>query len=99
MKRYPPESVVLWKHFIIYATALGIADKVIANMKIVLTAEEVEHLGIYSHPAAIMSFNHAFTYGISTATAASRGGVHCGRFGGGISGVGGGFGGGGGGAR
>ena len=99
MKRYPPESVVLWEHYIVYATALGIADKVIANMKLVLPAEEVERLGIYSHPAAITSFNHAFTSGITKATAGQGGGGSGSGFGGGVGGVGGGFEGGGGGAR
>ncbi|ODS40858.1 MAG: hypothetical protein A7315_07380 [Candidatus Altiarchaeales archaeon WOR_SM1_79] len=95
MERYPPASVVLWGHFIVYATALGIADKVIKNMRLILPEEEVESMGIYAYPGVASSFNHALNSGISTATAGSGGG---GFSGGGVGGAGGGAGGGGGGA-
>ena len=28
IKEYPPESVIVWNQFLVYATALGVADKV-----------------------------------------------------------------------
>jgi len=86
MERYPPKSIVLWEHFIVYATALGIADKVIKNMQLIIQKEEVESLGIYAYLAVALSFNHYFNSVISTASS------------GGVGGVGGGAGGGGGGA-
>lgn len=97
IKRYPPESVIVWEHFIVYATALGIADKVVSNMQLMLPKEEAERIGIYAHPAISASFNHAFNSGIAKANEGS--GRSGGGFGGGVGGAGGGFGGGGGGAR
>jgi len=34
MKEHPPESIVVWKKYLIYGTALGVADKVYESMKL-----------------------------------------------------------------
>lgn len=34
MKEHPPESIVIWKKYLIYGTALGVADKVYESMKL-----------------------------------------------------------------
>lgn len=36
LKNMPPESLILWEKYLIYGISLGIADKVISNMKILL---------------------------------------------------------------
>ena len=42
IKEYPPESVAVWNHYLVYATALGVADKVKEAMKIHLPAESLD---------------------------------------------------------
>ena len=34
MKEHPPESIVIWNQYLVYATALGVADKVYESMKL-----------------------------------------------------------------
>jgi len=34
MKEHPPESIVIWKKYLIYGTSLGVADKVYESMKL-----------------------------------------------------------------
>lgn len=34
MKDYDEKSIVLWEHYLVYATGLGVAEKVIENLKI-----------------------------------------------------------------
>lgn len=34
IKEYPPESIIVWKKYLIYGAALGIADKVYESMKL-----------------------------------------------------------------
>lgn len=91
IKEYPPESVTVWNHYLVYATALGVADKVSENMKLSVPPEELNNSDIYrfhyygGYAMLGTSMNHGATTGTSDS-------------GGGFGGSGGGGGGGGGGA-
>ena len=92
IKEYPPESVTIWNHYLVYATALGVADEVIKNMKMSVPPEELTHNDLYRFHSyggyAILSTS--MNHGATTGTTSSSGG--------GFGGSGGGGGGGGGGA-
>ena len=49
MKEHPPESIVVWNHYLVYATALGVADKVYEAMKLQVSEGYLddEYLGSY----------------------------------------------------
>lgn len=92
-------SIVLWEHYLVYATAFGIADKVIKQLKLVYPELNDDlYFNTYGYSAMYIathtdfsnSFSGAISSSISTATSSGSGA------GGGFSG-GGGFGGGGGG--
>ena len=34
IKEHPPESIIIWKKYLIYGAALGVADKVYESMKL-----------------------------------------------------------------
>jgi len=93
IKEYPPESVVVWNNYLVYATALGVADKVKKTMKMSLTDSQLNESNIYLFHSyggyAILA--SGLSTGMTTATSGSGGS-------GGVGGVGGGSGGGGGGA-
>lgn len=98
IKEYPPESVTVWNQYLVYATALGVADEVRDNMKLTLPQEELDESYVYSFHyyggyTALASSLHT---GMSTDTSEGQGGFGGGS--GGVGGVGGGSGGGGGGA-
>ncbi len=40
MKEYPPESVEIWDKYLVYASALGIADKVTESMELIIPQKE-----------------------------------------------------------
>lgn len=99
IKEYPPESIIIWEEYLVYATALGCADKVEAALKEIVPREQWERQS-----------NHGLMYGaygymlgrnmhmvrnaaVQTVSASSAKG-----FSGGVGGAGGGSGGGGGGA-
>jgi uncharacterized membrane protein len=91
----PPESIILWEEYLVYATALGIADTVRKNLNRIVPEdiwrEQSRHPFIY-YPVtayAINSFN-TLTTSVRTASSSGSGG---GGFGGGGSGGGGGGGG------
>ena len=93
LKEHPPESIKLWDYYMVYAVALGVAEKVIKNMSLVVPKEQMNTSSFYAfyyHPMFFTGFNQAYT---SSNPSSSGGGL------GGVGGVGGGFGGGGGGAR
>ncbi|MFV2041110.1 MAG: DUF2207 domain-containing protein, partial [Candidatus Hydrothermarchaeales archaeon] len=93
LKEHPPESIKLWDYYMVYAVALGVAEKVIKNMSLVVSKEQMNTSSFYAfyyHPIFFTGFNQAYT---SSNPSSSGGGL------GGVGGVGGGFGGGGGGAR
>ncbi len=91
MKEHPPESIVIWNQYLVYATALGIADKVYESMKLqVIEYADDEYLGSYYYYGTGYYMMHsAITTGISTATA-DTGSSGFGDIGGGSGGGGGG---------
>lgn len=96
IKEYPPESVVIWNKYLVYATALGVADAVRKAMELSLPKDQLEGSDIYlfHYYGGYYLLAHSLNTGMTTASAGSGDG---GDFGG-VGGVGGGFGGGGGGA-
>ena len=97
LSQYPPESVVLWEDYLVYATALGIADKVEKHLKKLVPKEVKVEESVYYYP--YRRFGRQFfvvsSVAHSTVSASSSSG---GGFSGGAGSVGGGSGGGGGGA-
>jgi uncharacterized membrane protein len=93
IKEYPPESVVVWNNFLVYATALGVADKVRKSMGMTLPKEQLDQSDIYlfHYYGGYALLSSSLSTGMSTATQGEGGS-------GGVGGVGGGSGGGGGGA-
>ena len=92
LKEHPPESIKLWDFYMVYAVALGVAEKVIKNMKLVVPAEQIESSRFHSlhyYPFFFTGFNGSYNNSNPSSSAG----------GGGVGGIGGGFGGGGGGAR
>lgn len=97
MKDYDEKSIVLWEHYLVYATGLGIAEKVIKNLKIKFPTEFNENdvnmntvvLAMCLNTDTYNSFNSSFNSFASTAFSNPSSG----------SGSGGGFSGGGGGGR
>jgi len=91
IKEYPPESVKIWNKYLVYATALGVADKVRKTMEMSLPGEELARSDIYlfHYYGGYVLLSSSLDTGMSTATGGGAGGV---------GGVGGGAGGGGGGA-
>jgi uncharacterized membrane protein len=94
IKEYPPESIVIWNKYLVYATALGAADAVKKAMELYLPKEQLDGSDIYMfhYYGGYFLLSSAFDTGINTASASSGDGF------GGVGNVGGGFGGGGGGA-
>ncbi len=98
-----PPAVAVWEHYLVYAVPLGVADRVIAQLRTVYPAEELDRLtGLrtWSRPPsggrrdALASFA-GFTTALAAATSSATSG---GGGGGGFSGGGGGGGGGSGGS-
>ena len=95
IKEHPPESIVIWNKYLVYGTALGVADEVYESMKLHkpnLYEDDYYYSDLYrfhSYSGLIM-LNSAFNTGVSAANPSSDGG--------GFGGIGGGSGGGGGGA-
>ncbi len=94
IKEYPPESIVIWNKYLVYATALGAADAVKKAMELYLPKEQLDGSDIYMfhYYGGYFLLSSAFDTGINTASASTGDGF------GGVGDVGGGFGGGGGGA-
>ncbi len=92
LEEHPPESIKIWDHYLVYATALGVAKEVLHNMSLVVPSDQLEGSNFY----LIHSSYAQFGSGFGSAYAAS---APSGSGGGGVGGVGGGSGGGGGGAR
>ena len=95
IKEHPPESIVVWNKYLVYGTALGVADEVYKSMKLhePRVADDDYYYGdlymFHSYSGLIM-LESAFNNGISAANPSSDGG--------GFGDIGGGSGGGGGGA-
>lgn len=93
MKEHPPESIVIWNQYLVYATALGVADKVYDAMKLQINEGYLddEYLDSYYYYGTGYSIMHsAINTGIQTANNDSNSS--------GFADIGGGSGGGGGGA-
>ncbi|MDL2246952.1 DUF2207 domain-containing protein [Methanobrevibacter sp. OttesenSCG-928-K11] len=90
MKEHPPESIVIWNEYLVYATALGVADNVKKAMDFHIPSDSLEHNDLYyyhSYGGTYLLYS-AMSTGFSAANPSSSG----------VGGVGGGSGGGGGGA-
>ncbi|SDA66552.1 DUF2207 domain-containing protein [Methanobrevibacter millerae] len=95
INEHPPESIVIWNKYLVYGTALGVADEVYKAMKLHVPKihdDDYYYGDLYwfHSYAGLSMLNSAFNDGISAANPSSSGG--------GFGGVGGGSGGGGGGA-
>lgn len=94
LKEHPPESIQLWDSYLVYATALGVAEEVLKNMSLVVPAEQLKASHFYYVHHSYGQFGSGFGRAYSSSAPSSSGSG-----GGGVGGVGGGSGGGGGGAR
>ena len=92
IKEYPPESIVIWKKYLIYGTALGVADNVFKSMKMHVPdiSDYDDGIFLYHYYGGYYVFSQAFKTSESAANPSSGSG--------GFGGFGGGSGGGGGGA-
>lgn len=113
-KDYPMPGIVIWEKYLIYATTLGISDKVMEQLRVKLTSNNFEYedsevtfmrgyymgrtSSFYFYNTVSRSFTQAKSRSISTIAAATRSSAGGGGHGGGFSG-GSSFGGGGGGGR
>jgi len=92
LKEHPPESIKLWDSYLVYATALGVAEEVLKNMSLVVPDEQLKYSHFYYVHHSYTQFGAGFGRAYSASAPSSSGS-------GGVGGVGGGSGGGGGGAR
>ncbi|MHC1754751.1 MAG: DUF2207 domain-containing protein [Methanosarcina sp.] len=93
LKEHPPESIKIWDSYLVYATALGVAEEVLKNMSLVVPSEQLKESHFYYVHHSYGQFGSGFGTAYSSSAPSSSGS------GGGVGGVGGGSGGGGGGAR
>jgi uncharacterized membrane protein len=98
MKSHGYKGTIIWGKFIVYAAALGVADKVLEELKKenLITEKEYSHYNFVNLPSPISSSIGTFYFGRSNGFGGGLGGGGGGSFGGG---GGGGIGGGGGGGR
>ena len=94
IKEHPPESIVIWNKYLVYGTALGVADKVYESMKLNMPNvydDDYYYGDLYTFHSysGLMLLNSAFNNGISAANPSSDGGSF-GDIGGGSGGGGGG---------
>ena len=92
INEHPPESIVIWKQYLIYGAALGVADNVYKAMKLQETniSDFNDDIFLYHQYGGYYMMHNAFITGESAANPSSDAG--------GFGGLGGGSGGGGGGA-
>ena len=91
IKEHAPDSIVVWKKYLIYGTALGIADKVYESMKLKIPdyADYDDSVLVYHYYGGYHMMHAAYDTGYSAANPSDSSG---------FGGIGGGSGGGGGGA-
>ena len=91
LNEHPPESIVIWNQYLVYATALGVADNVYEAMQMHVPRDSYydNNLFLFYHYNGMWMMHNAINTGFSTVS---------GNSGSGLGGVGGGSGGGGGGA-
>ena len=92
LKEHPPESIKIWDHYLVYATALNVAKEVIDNMSLIVPSEELRGSNFYLIHGSYAQFSSGFDHAYSSSAPSESGS-------GGVGGIGGGSGGGGGGAR
>lgn len=100
LKEYPPESIIIWEEYLVYATALGIADKVLKSLKKIVPEDIIQQSG---HSYMYVPYWYVMGTGFRTLHTSAYAAAHpssSGSGGGGFGagGAGGGAGGGGGGA-
>jgi len=91
IKEYPPESIKIWDKYLVYATALGIADNVRKSMEMALPEDKLARSDLYM-------FHYYGGYTVLSAGLAAGMKASMSGGAGGAGGIGGGAGGGGGGA-
>ena len=91
IKEHPPESIVIWRKYLIYGAALGIADKVYENMKLYETDFDFynDDIFLYHHYGGYYMMHNAIITG-EHVSMPSTDGSDFGNFGGGSGGGGGG---------
>ena len=94
INEHPPESIVIWRKYLIYGASLGVADKVYEAMKLqeqnFSTYYDNDDIFLYHHYGGYYMMHHAIMSGQETISSSSDSGS--------FGGLGGGSGGGGGGA-
>ena len=91
IKEYPPESIAVWKKYLIYGAALGVADEVYESMKLQVPniSDYDDGIFMYHYYGGYSLMNSAFETGQTAANPSSDSGSF-GGFGGGSGGGGGG---------
>lgn len=91
IKEHPPESIAIWKKYLIYGAALGVADEVYESMKMEVPniSEYDDGIFMYHYYGGYSLMNSAFETGETAANPSSDSGSF-GGFGGGSGGGGGG---------
>lgn len=90
LSTYPPQSVILWDDYIIYATALGVAKEVINNLKKLYPEPPSTPVAsrVYYSPVLMAELSSFRSIAVSTVSSSSSSGSHSGggRIGGGSGG-------------
>ena len=91
INEHPPESIVIWNKYLVYGSALGVADEVYKAMKLHVPNihEFDDSLYMYHYYGGYYMMHHAFDTGVSAANPSSDS-SDFGGFGGGSGGGGGG---------
>ncbi|MBQ6098803.1 MAG: DUF2207 domain-containing protein [Methanobrevibacter sp.] len=91
IEEHPPESIVVWKKYLIYGASLGVADNVYKSMKLheKNISDYDDNIFLYHHFGGYYMMHHAFETGQTTANPSSDSGSF-GNIGGGSGGGGGG---------
>lgn len=76
IKDYPPESIKIWNKYLVYATALGVAEKVRKSMELYLPTDQLELSEIYMfhYMGGYNILSTSLAGGFTTATIESAGG-------------------------
>jgi Predicted membrane protein len=93
IEKYPPASVIIWDHYIVYAMALGVAETALKNMKLSSPAGQIEgsHFHyIYYYPFFYSGMHSSYSSSVPQSGGGGLGGIGGGFGGGGIGGGGGG---------
>ena len=93
IKEHPPESIVIWKKYLIYGAALGIAEEVYKAMELEekYVSEFDDDIFLYHHYGGYYMMHNAFMTGHSSSMPSSDGIGDFGDLGGGSGGGGGGI--------